>query len=104
VVFQAIEMRRPQPAVGGEPLVELRERLGSDAVQATLRVGARLDEPCVLEDSEVLGDSRLTEADAVDQLADRPFAVAEQVEELKPPWLGQNLERSRLRHPRSITT
>lgn len=96
-------MGRPQLAVRGEPGVELRKRLRPDAVQAALRIRARLDEAGLLEHAEVLGDPRLAEAKAVDEIADGAFALAEQVENREPPWLGENLERGEPRHAPSIT-
>ncbi len=98
MVFEAIEVRRPELAVGREPLVELRERFRPDAIQAALRVRARLDEPRVLEDAEMLGHGRLADAEPVDELAHRPFAVAEHVENLEPPRLGKHLECSESSH------
>jgi hypothetical protein len=98
VVFETIEMSRPELAIGGKPVVELRERLRSDAVQATLRIGAGLHEPRILEDAEVLRDSRLTQAEVVDEVADGPLAVAEQIEDCEPLWLGQNLKCGELAH------
>jgi hypothetical protein len=98
VVFELVEVSRPKLAVGGEPVVELREWLRPDPVQPALCIGARLDEPGVLEDAEVLGDGRLAEAKAVDELADRPLTVPEQIEDRQPPWLGQDLERCKLSH------
>jgi hypothetical protein len=103
VIFESVEMGRPELAIGGEPFIEVFERFRSNAVQAALRIRARLDEPRVLENAEVLGHSRLAEADAVDEFADRPLAVAEQIEDLKPPRLGQDLERREGTHPLSIT-
>jgi hypothetical protein len=94
VVFEAIEVRRPKPAVGREPVVELHERLGPNAVEAPLRVRACFDEARILEDAEVLGDGRLAEPDAVDELADGSLALPEQVEDLNPPRLGEHLECS----------
>jgi hypothetical protein len=98
VIFESVEVSRPQLAVGGEPLVELSEWLRPDAVQAALRIGARLDEPRLLEDAEMLRDGGLAEADAVDELADGPFTVAEQIEDLKPARLSQDLQRRQSVH------
>ena len=81
-------MSRPKLAVGSEPLVELGERLGSDAVQAALRIRAGLNEPRVLEEAEVLRHRGLAEAELLDELPDRPLAVAKQVEDLEPARLG----------------
>jgi hypothetical protein len=88
VVFEAIEVRRPEPAVGLEPLVELGQRLGADAIQAALRLRARFDKARVLENAEMLGNGGLADAEAVDELADRAFAVAEQIEDREPAGLG----------------
>jgi AraC-like DNA-binding protein len=92
VVFEKVEVRRPQLPIRRQPLVELRERLRPDAVQAALRIGARLDEPGVLQDAEVLGHGRLAEPEVVDQLSDRPLALTEQIEDSKPPGLAKDLE------------
>jgi hypothetical protein len=88
VIFEAIQVSRPELAVGGEPLVELGERLRSDAVQAALRIRAGLDEPGVLEDAEVLRHRWLAQTQLLDQLPDGPLAVAEQVEDRQPARLG----------------
>jgi hypothetical protein len=100
VVFELVEVRRPKLAIGRQPVVELYEWLGPNAIQAALRLRARLDQPRVFEDAEVLRDSWLTEADAVDEFADGSFPLAEQVEDLKPPRLGQDLECSESHHRR----
>jgi hypothetical protein len=94
VVFEAIEVRRPELAIRREPVVELFERFRPDAVQAALRVRARLDEPRISENAEMLGDGRLADAQAVDELADRPLAVAEQIEDRQTARLGKDLECS----------
>jgi hypothetical protein len=88
VIFEAIQVSRPELAVGGEPLVELGERLRSDAVQAALRIRAGRDEPGVLEDAEVLRHRWLAQTQLLDELPDGPLAVAEQVEDRQPARLG----------------
>jgi hypothetical protein len=92
VVFEAIEVGRPELAVRREPVVELRERFRPDAIQAALCVRAHLDEARLLEHSKMLGDGRLADPEAVDELADRPFAAAEQIEDRQTARLGQDLE------------
>jgi hypothetical protein len=77
MVFQSVEMRRPELAVRGQPLVEICEWLGPDPVQAALRVHARLDQPRISEDPQVLRDGRLAEAETLDELTDWSLAVAE---------------------------
>ena len=92
VVLEAIEVRCPKGAVCREPVVELDERLRPDAVQAALRVSTHIDEPGVPEHTEMLGHRRLADAEVVDELADRPLAVAKQIENRQPARLGENLK------------
>jgi hypothetical protein len=98
VVFEAIEVRRPELAVGREPVVELRERFRPDPIQAALCVCAHIDESGLSEDAEMLGHGGLADPEAVDELADRPFAVAEQVEDREPARLRKDLECSEGSH------
>jgi hypothetical protein len=98
MMFESVEVRCPKLPVRGQPVVELREWLGPDAIEAALRIRACFHEARVLEDAKVLGHSRLAEAEAVDELPDRLFAVAQEVEDLKPPRLGQDLQGSESSH------
>jgi cold shock CspA family protein len=95
-------VRRPELAVRGEPLVELRERLRPEAIQAPLCVCARLHEARVPQHAKVLGDRRLADPEAGNELADRPFAATKNVENLQPVRLGEDLKRGRCHRP-SIT-
>jgi hypothetical protein len=92
VVFEAVEVGRPELAIRGEPFIELCKRLRSDAIQAPLRVWACLDEACVPQHAQVFGHRRLADAEAVDKLADRTFSFAEQIEDLEPSRFGEDLE------------
>jgi hypothetical protein len=100
--FETIEVRRPHAAIRVEPLVELGQWFGSDAVEATLRVGPDVDETSLPEDPQVLRDRRLADAEPVDQFSDWSLAVAQQVEDLEPPGLAQGLEHRRRRHALSM--
>jgi hypothetical protein len=51
--FQSVKVRGPQLAVSVEPVVELGQGLRANAVKTALRVGASLDDSCVLEDPQV---------------------------------------------------
>jgi hypothetical protein len=102
MALEAIEVCRPELAVRREPVVELFERFRPDAIQAALRVRAHLDEPRIFEDAEMLRDGWLADAEAIDEVADRPFAVAEQVEDRQTARLGQDLECSESGDAKSI--
>jgi hypothetical protein len=43
MIFEAIQVSAPEASKGGQPVVELRERLGPDAVEAALCIRAGLD-------------------------------------------------------------
>lgn len=91
-------MAAPQLAVGGQPCVEVRERLGADAVLTPLRVHARLHQPRVSQHAQVLGDGGLAEPQRCDELPDGPFALAQQLEDRLPARLGEGLEGGELAH------
>src|SRR6185436_15791663 len=97
--FELVEVRRPELPVGSEPGVQIGERLRADPVEAALRVDARLDEACVLQHAQVLRHRRLGEAEPPDELADRPLAVAEQLEDRDAPGLRQSLQCWQFAHP-----
>jgi hypothetical protein len=102
VVFEPVEVIRPELPVRSEPFVELRERFGTDPVQPPLRIRAHFDQPGILQDAKVLRHGRLTDAEPVDEVAYPSFAVAEQIEDLQTPRLGKHLERSGSGHVISI--
>src|SRR6185437_8468817 len=59
VLLQGIDMLRPEAAEGNEPFVELRKRLRSQSIEATLRLDSGLDEPRLSQHAQVFGDGRL---------------------------------------------
>jgi len=93
---QAVQALRPQAAVGGQPGVEIGQRLGPDPVQPTLAVGAHLHQAGLLQHPQVLGHRRLAERQRPHQGAHGAFTVAQQVEDAPAVGLGQRLDR---RHP-----
>jgi hypothetical protein len=98
VVFQEIEMLGPERAITRQPLVEISKRLRPDAIEPTLSVDPRRDEPRVLENAEVLRNGGLAEAEIADELANWPLTVAQQLENRHTPWFSQDLQRSELCH------
>lgn len=98
MVFEAIQVGRPELAIGRKPVVELYEGLRPDSVQPSLGVHPYVDEPGVPENSEMLGHGRLADAEPVDELAHRPFAVAQQIEDREAAGLGENLKCGKRGH------
>jgi hypothetical protein len=93
VPFEVIEAGRPHPPVGLEPLVDRPEWLGAHSVEAALSVDPHVDEPCFAKDAKVLGDRRLAEAEAVDELADGPLGPNQQVKDPAAVGLREYVER-----------
>ena len=84
--------RAPQSPVGGEPRVDLGERLGPEPVEPALGVGAHVDEAGLAQDPEVLRHGGLAQAEPVNQFADRALAVAQQVENRATGGFGEDGE------------
>lgn len=95
-------MRRPELAVARQPRIEFEERLGPDAVQPALSIGASLDQSRVPEHPEVLRHGRLAQPQMCHQLSHRSFALAQQIQDRLPSRLGQNLECRRRSHTLSM--
>ncbi len=88
------------PAVRRQPDIDLAQRLGPDPIDAALGVDTGLDQPRLAQHLEVLGDGGLAERQSLDQVADRPLAFCQHVEDAPPTRLGQHLERAR--HPANM--
>ena len=70
VAFQRVEVARPLPAIGSQPLVHLAQRLGAHPVDPALSVRPGFDQAGLPQDLEVLGDGRLAQGEEVDEITD----------------------------------
>ena len=93
--FQSVEMFAPQLPVAREPCLEFNERLGPDAIHATLRVGSYRDEAGFLEHSQVLRHCRLTQGEMRDKVPNRALAIAKQLDDGVTAGVTEHLERGR---------
>jgi hypothetical protein len=98
VIFQSVKTPSPQPAIRREPGVKLNQRLGPDAIEATLRVGAHLDQTSLLQHPEMLRDCRLTEAKLVNELPHRSLPIPENTQNRLPIRLAQHPKRDQRDH------
>ena len=96
MAFEGVEAAGQFGAVGLEPLVEFPQRLGAEAVEATLGVAADLDEAGIAEDLEVSGHTGLVHADAVNELGHRSLTVPNGVEDPTASGFGDHVEDSEL--------
>src|SRR5256885_16303886 len=60
---QRVETVGPEAAIGPEPGIDLGERLRANPVEPPLRVPAHLDEARLAQYAQVLGDTRLADAE-----------------------------------------
>jgi hypothetical protein len=81
--------------VGREPLVELAEGTGVEAVQALLSIDAGDNHAGLAQAAKVLGDPRLAQAHLGDEFADGRFAVAQDVQDLAAMRFGEDGEGDR---------
>src|SRR5215207_7064310 len=95
VSFEGVETVRPEAPVRLEPLIDLGQGLGSDAVDAALGVGADGDEAGVPQHPEVLGDSGLAQLQALPQLPHRALPRQQQIQDPPSGGLGEDLEGGR---------
>lgn len=98
MLFEPVEAGAPERAVRVQPFIEVGKRLGADPVQAALSVDARVDQPRLPEHPQVLGDRRLAQAEAIDELPDWLLAVAKHLENREAARLSEDLERRKLSH------
>ena len=82
----------PHRAVGREPLVDLAYALLTDAVHALLCGWPHVHKAGIAQYAEVLRDRGLRHVERGDDLADGPFALAEQIEDQAPVGLGERFE------------
>ena len=81
VAFERVDVGGPEAPEGRQPRVDFHERLGSDPVDAPLRVHARFHEAGVAQHAQVLGDRRLRHAKLLLDLADGPLRGGEQAQD-----------------------
>src|SRR5271163_2769053 len=85
--IEALEIAFPNASVPFDPDFELLQRRGAQCINAALRIHAHVHQSSVAEHAQMLRDLRLTEAQAMDHIADgpRPFAKRSDV------WKGVGL-------------
>jgi hypothetical protein len=89
---QPLEVPLPKSPVTLQPLFKLLERRGPQGIDAALRVHANINESGFAEDTQVFGDLRLPETQAMGQVTDRPRTAEQKLDDLKPVWLGEGAE------------
>jgi hypothetical protein len=73
---QALEVVLPKTAVTLDPYIQFAERGGAQGIDAALGIHSNIDKAGIAEDAEMLGDLRLAQAKAADEVADGARAIA----------------------------
>ena len=77
VVAQGIELSGPEVAIGREPLIELDERGGVEAIEPAGAIDADADEAGAVQGLQMLGDIGLGQRERLDQGAGGLFALTQ---------------------------
>jgi hypothetical protein len=92
VPLEFAEAFGPQRPIGRQPLVDLAQRLDTDAVQPALGIDARFDQTGLAQDAQMLGDGRLADIQVLDELGDGTLAGAQEIENAPSIGFGEDLE------------
>jgi hypothetical protein len=76
MLLELVETSAPHLPVRLEPGVKLDERLATDAVEATLTIGANTNQAGITEDAQVLRGRRLADGQSLDEGLNRLFTGA----------------------------
>ena len=91
-IIQALEARFPYLAVALEPLICLSEGASFQTTWSTLSVASALNQTSSLENSEVLGNSRLAQRKGLHELSNGGLTRQESGEDGSPGRVGQGRE------------
>jgi len=102
MLFELVEALAPHLPVRLEPGVQLDERLATDAVEATLTIGAYPNQTRITQDAQMFRGRRLADSQSLDEGVYRLFTGSQLVEDVAPGWLGDHLDRGIHRHEKSM--
>lgn len=88
VVAQSIRFRQPERAKGREPIIELSQRGGIEAIETPRTVDPDAHKPRLSQHFEMLGDVGLRQVEPFHQRAGGLFAIAEQGENVATNGIG----------------
>jgi hypothetical protein len=90
--IQALKVALPKAPVPLQPDLKLLERGWPQRINPALRVYANVHQSGLTEHAQMFGDLRLAEAQAMDHVADGPWTVAQEFDDVKAVGLGQGSE------------
>lgn len=99
MAFELVDAGAPELAVRLQPIVELDERLGAQAIEPSLAVGAHGDEPGVAEDAQVLRHRRLAQRQSIDEDVHRLLSLAQRIEDAAAAGFSEYFDGRSGGHP-----
>jgi len=90
MTLERIDVRRPEAPELSEPGINLHEGLRSDPVQTPLRIDSRLDESCLPQDPQVLGNRRLGQSKLLLDITHGVLGGCEQPQDRAAARLGND--------------
>src|ERR1700678_4530941 len=91
MLLPLVETVAPHLPVRLEPGVQLDQRLATDAVEATLTIGANTNQAGITQDTQMLRGRRLADGQSLDEGLNRLFTGAQFVEDEASGRLGDYL-------------
>ena len=79
-------------SIVGDPCVELAERFRTKRVKPLLRFRTNLDEPRLVQDAEMPGNSRLVDSDFMYEIVDRVLAGSKRLNDAQTHGISQSLK------------
>ena len=92
VAFERVDVGGPETAERSEPRVDFLERFRIQPVKAALRVHRGVDESCLAQHAQVLGNSRLGQTQSALDFADGLLGACQQAEDSATAGFSQNRE------------
>src|SRR5262249_22466656 len=92
MALERVDMRGPEAAEPSEPFVNFHEGLRSNAVEASLRIDARLDESGLPKHAQMFGDRGLRHSKPLLDLLHGPLRGREQAQDGPTVRLGDDGE------------
>src|SRR6476620_6345595 len=95
MLLERVELDQPELLDPLEPLVELPERIRTQAIDSLARVvlARRLDEPARTQHPEMLAHRRLARAEPVREIARAARLFAQQLDDASSRRIGERRER-----------
>jgi hypothetical protein len=93
--LELVQSRGPQSAIGFEPLGQLLQRFRPHPIEAPLRLDANVYEAGVSQDTQMLRNTGLADAQLGYEITHRALFVSEKVKDTPPVGFYECLKRDR---------